>query len=60
MPSVSAITTYLPNSRQAIQSVIWMGDSVILIGLVSLPIIYRARLGCVNFNHAASPIEENV
>jgi hypothetical protein len=23
-------------------------------------ILYRARLGCVNFNHAASPIEENV
>jgi hypothetical protein len=22
--------------------------------------LYRARLGCVNFNHAASPIEENV
>ena len=22
--------------------------------------IYRARLGCVNFNHAASPTEENV
>jgi hypothetical protein len=23
-------------------------------------LLYRARLGCVNFNHAASPIEENV
>jgi len=25
-----------------------------------LLIIYRARLGCVNFNHAASPVEAKV
>lgn len=28
--------------------------------MVEIIDIYRARLGCVNFNHAASPIEENV
>ncbi len=41
--------------KEAVKSLVHekKGDQIIRL-------LYRARLGCVNFNHAASPIEENV